>query len=112
MDAQHVADAVGDLMGSMGFDGECGRKLPSELEALGLEDVQAEGRVRLIRGGTADTAFFTLSLESLREALVSSDRARDEEIRRVARELRGAGTYRPEPDPRRLSRPAGKLSAQ
>jgi hypothetical protein len=80
VDAQHVADAVGDLMGSMGFDGECGRKLPSELEALGLEDVQAEGRVRLIRGGTADTAFFRLSLESLREALVSSGRARDEEI--------------------------------
>jgi SAM-dependent methyltransferase len=80
VDAQRVADAVGDLMGSMGFDGECGRKLPSELEALGLEDVQAEGRVRLIRSGTADTAFYKLSLESLREALVSSGRARDEEV--------------------------------
>ncbi len=78
--SERVMDAVLDLMASMGHDGECGRKLPTELEALGLKDVQAEGRVRLIRGGTPDTAFFTLSLESLREALVSSGRARDEEI--------------------------------
>jgi SAM-dependent methyltransferase len=78
--AQHVTDAVLDLMASMGFDGECGRKLPTELEALGLKDVQAEGRVRLIGSGTPDTAFFRLSLETLREALVSSGRARDEEI--------------------------------
>ena len=77
---QRVMDAVLDLMASMGHDGECGRKLPTELEALGLEDVQAEGRVRLIGGGTPDTAFFRLSLEALREALVSSGRARDEEI--------------------------------
>ncbi len=38
--AQRVTDAVLDLMSSMGHDGECGRKLPSELEALGLEDVR------------------------------------------------------------------------
>jgi SAM-dependent methyltransferase len=78
--SERVMDAVLDLMASMGFDGECGRKLPTELEALGLKGVQAEGRVRLIRGGTPDTAFFRLSLEALREALVSSGRARDEEI--------------------------------
>jgi hypothetical protein len=77
---QRVTDAVFDLMASMGHDGECGRKLPSELEALGLKDVRAEGRVRLIGSGTPDTAFFSLSLETLREALVSSGRARDEEI--------------------------------
>jgi SAM-dependent methyltransferase len=78
--AQRVTDAVLDLMASMGHDGECGRKLPSEFEALGLEDVQAEGRVRLIGSGTPDTAFFSLSMETLREALVNSGRARDEEI--------------------------------
>ncbi len=77
---QRVTDAVLDLMASMGHDEDCGRKLPSELEALGLKDVQAEGRVRLIGSGTPDTAFFSLSLETLREALVSSGRARDEEI--------------------------------
>ena len=79
--AQRVTDAVLDLMASMGHDGECGRKLPSELEALGLEEVQAEGRVRLIGSGTPDTAFFSLSMETLREALVSSGRARDDAAR-------------------------------
>jgi hypothetical protein len=77
---ERVGDAVLDLMASVGFDRECGRKLPSELEALGLEDVQAEGRVRLIRGGTPGAAFFRLSLESLRDALVSSRSVREEEI--------------------------------
>jgi hypothetical protein len=62
------------------FDPEFGRKLPTELEALGLEDVQAEGRVRVIRGRTPNTAFFRLSLESLRDGLVASGRASAEEI--------------------------------
>jgi hypothetical protein len=70
-DRERVADAVLDLMAATGFDRECGRKLPSEFEALGLEDVQAEGRVHLIRGGTPGAAFSSLSVESLRDALVT-----------------------------------------
>jgi hypothetical protein len=80
-------DAVLDLMASTGFDRELGRKLPTELEALGLEDVQAEGRVRLIRSGTPDTAFFRLSVESLRDALVASARASNEEIERMLADI-------------------------
>jgi SAM-dependent methyltransferase len=79
-DRQRVGDAVLDLMSSAGFDRDCGRKLPSEFEALGLEEVQAEGRVRLIRCGTPAAAFFRLSLESLREALVNSRGLREEEV--------------------------------
>jgi SAM-dependent methyltransferase len=79
-DRQRVADAVLDLMASVGFDRDCGRKLASEFEALGLEDVQAEGRVRLIRAGTPGAAFFMLSLESLRDALINSRRLGEEEI--------------------------------
>ena len=75
-----VAEAVLEQMASVGFDRECGRKLPSELKALGLEDVQAEGRVRLIHSGTPEAAFSRLSLASLRDALVSSGRAREDEI--------------------------------
>ena len=77
---QRLLEAMLDLMGSLGFDRECGRKLPAELEALGLEDVRAEGRVRVIRSGTPDTVFFKLSLGALRDALVSSGRALDTEI--------------------------------
>jgi SAM-dependent methyltransferase len=70
----HVIDAVLDLMGALGFDRHCGRKLPGLLDALGLEDVQAEGRVRLVRSGTPDVTFFKLSLVTLRDALVESGR--------------------------------------
>ncbi len=89
---ERVLDAVFELMASLGFDGECGRKLPTELEALGLTDVQAEGRVRLVRSGTPNTAFFKLSLESLRDALVSSGRARAEEIDETLANLEQSGS--------------------
>lgn len=78
--AERLIDALLDLMGSLGFDRECGRKLPSEFEALGLEEVGSEGRVRLIRSATPETAFFKLSLGALRQALVDSGRAADSEI--------------------------------
>lgn len=78
--AMRLSDAVLDLMAANGFDAECGRKLPAALEALGLDDVRAEGRVRLIRSATPDTAFFKLTVESLHDVLVSSGRMRDEEI--------------------------------
>jgi hypothetical protein len=76
-----------DLMGAVGFDRACGRKLPAELEALGLEDVRAEGRVRLIRGGTPDTAFFRLTLQALQERLLESGRAQDGEVEESLEEL-------------------------
>jgi SAM-dependent methyltransferase len=67
---EKVADAVLGLMAEAGFDPHFGRRLPAELEAAGLEGVQAEGRVRLVRGGTPETAFFRLSLDSLRGTLL------------------------------------------
>jgi SAM-dependent methyltransferase len=70
-----TVDAVCDLMAQLGFDRHCGRKLPAVLEAAGLHDVQADGRVRVVRGGTPETAFFRLSMTSLRDRLVESGRA-------------------------------------
>lgn len=78
--AERVSNAVLDVMGSAGFDRECGRKLPLELEALGLQDVQCEGRAHVVRGGTPETAFSELSLRAMREAVVSSGRATEEEV--------------------------------
>lgn len=77
---EKVADAVLGLMAEAGFDPNFGRRLPVELEAAGLEDVEAEGRVRLIRGGAPETAFFRLSLGSLRETLVQRGLLTGEEI--------------------------------
>jgi SAM-dependent methyltransferase len=88
----HVADALLELMAAAGFDRFCGRKLPAELEALGLEDVHAEGRVRLIRSGTPDTAFFRLSLETLSGTLVEQGRVERAEVDAALERLEAPGT--------------------
>ena len=49
---EKVADAVLGLMAEAGFDPNFGRRLPAELEATGLEDVEAEGRVPAMTGLT------------------------------------------------------------
>lgn len=79
-DFDRVIDAVLDEMGAFGFDRECGRKLPLEFERLGLDEVHAEGRVRVIRSGTPETAFAKLSVTTLRGRLVEAGRATDAEI--------------------------------
>jgi SAM-dependent methyltransferase len=96
-EGDEVANALLDLMSSVGFDQACGRKLPTELEALGLRDVESEGRVRLIRGGTPDTVFFKLSLEALRGRLVEMGAKTDEEIDRLLTRLDEPGTTRLSP---------------
>lgn len=77
---EKVAEAVLGLMAEAGFDPNFGRRLLEQLTAAGLEDVEAEGRVRLIRGGTPETAFFRLSLDSLHETLVERGLLTEEEI--------------------------------
>ncbi len=64
--------ALLELMSRSGFDPSFGRRLPSELRAAGLPDVQAEGRVRVFAGGTAETAFSRLTLVAMRERIVTS----------------------------------------
>jgi SAM-dependent methyltransferase len=82
-----VLDAVIGLMEQAGYDRFFGRRLPSELRSLGLEDVHAEGRARLVQGGTQDTAFFRLSLESLREPIVASGALTDDQAGEALRLL-------------------------
>jgi SAM-dependent methyltransferase len=77
---EKITEAVLGLMAEAGFDPNFGRRLLAELDAAGLEDVEAEGRVRLIRGGTPETAFFRLSLDSLRETLIERNLLSEEEI--------------------------------
>jgi SAM-dependent methyltransferase len=69
---ERVTGAVLGFMEKAGFDPRFGRRLVQELRAAGLEKVEAEGRVRLIRGATPETAFYRLSLQALRDSLVES----------------------------------------
>src|SRR5262245_8490531 len=71
-DLDRAWSTVIDIMARSGFDPSFGRRLPSELRAAGLVDVQAEGRVRLFAGGTAETAFSRLTLTAMRERIVTS----------------------------------------
>jgi SAM-dependent methyltransferase len=75
-----VLTAVLGFMEKAGFDPRFGRRLVAELREAALGDVEAEGRVRVIRGGTPETAFYRLSLESLRGALVESGALSEEEV--------------------------------
>jgi len=75
-----VQGAALGFMEQAGFDPYFGRRLIGELEAAGLDDVSAEGRVRVVQGGTPDTAFFGLSLVSLRAALVDAGTIEDAEV--------------------------------
>jgi SAM-dependent methyltransferase len=67
-----VQDATLGFMEKAGFDPYFGRRLVPELNGAGLEDVSADGRVRVIQGGTPETAFFRLSLMALREMLLEA----------------------------------------
>jgi SAM-dependent methyltransferase len=82
-----ILESVIGIMSSFGFDCECGRKLPLELESLGLEDIRAEGRARVIRGGTPETAFARLTVTTLRERLVESGLASESQIDAVLQRL-------------------------
>jgi SAM-dependent methyltransferase len=77
---ERVTGAVLGFMEKAGFDPRFGRRLVSELSEVGLSDVNSEGRVRLIRGGSPETAFYKLSLEALRLPLIDSGALSEEEI--------------------------------
>jgi SAM-dependent methyltransferase len=66
---ERVGDAVLALMARSGFDPRAGRKLVSELTRAGLEDVAADGRVAVYRGGSPAAAWSRLTLEALRDRL-------------------------------------------
>ena len=70
-DLERVWSAVLEIMARSGFDPCFGRRLPSELRAAGLTDVEAEGRVCVFAGGTPETAFSCLTLTAMRERLVT-----------------------------------------
>jgi SAM-dependent methyltransferase len=69
---ERVMNGILGFMANAGFDPHFGRRLRAELDAAGLDDVDAEGRQRMLTGGTSEMDFFRLSLVSLREPLVET----------------------------------------
>jgi SAM-dependent methyltransferase len=84
---QRVQDTALSFMEKAGFDPYFGRRLLAEMAAAGIERAAAEGRVRVIRGGTPETAFFRLSLLALRESLLEAGTITEEEVERALAQL-------------------------
>ena len=60
-----------------------GRELPARLRANGLVDVDNEGRVWIMEGGSPGARWFRLSMAHLRTRLVGPDKLTDTEVDRM-----------------------------
>ena len=76
-----VVAAMRHLEATCPIDCEYGRRLLDDLQAVGLVDVEAEGRVPVVRGGTPPAAHFLgLTLEKLRDPLLGTGLVGDAEF--------------------------------
>lgn len=64
--------ALRAVMDAQGVDLQCGRTTPGQLRALGLEEVDSEGRVFLWRGGTPGAALVRANYEQLTDTILAS----------------------------------------
>jgi SAM-dependent methyltransferase len=71
------------LAASGGTDPSYGRRLYADVCALGLADVEAEGRVSMGRGGTPYADFFRLSYSQSRARFIESGHLTPEEVDRL-----------------------------
>jgi SAM-dependent methyltransferase len=75
-----VAGAMVDFLRSTGADLDFGRLLYSVLTERGLEDVDAEGRVYMMRGAHRSSTVLRFSLERVREPVVAAGSVTEEEF--------------------------------
>jgi len=67
-----VTEAVITFMAQAGCDPRYGRRVVADMAAAGLSDVRGEGRALVIDSHSPGFAFFRLSFESLRDAVVGA----------------------------------------
>lgn len=75
-----VGEGLLTVMSKRGYDRFCGRKLPSRLEEAGLDAVEADGQVKVIRSGTPEAEFFRLSVVALREQIIATGKVTAERV--------------------------------
>jgi SAM-dependent methyltransferase len=71
------------LCQAMGTDPYAGRRGAGELRALGLTEVDAEGRVFMVRGGTPPAEVWRLTAEQVRPRLIASGLLSADDMARV-----------------------------
>jgi SAM-dependent methyltransferase len=67
-----------------GADPNYGRRLYGVLRSAGLVKVAAEGRLAVAQGGSAESRFWRLTCEQMREALLATGAVSEEELDRYA----------------------------
>jgi SAM-dependent methyltransferase len=73
-------------------DPQYGRRVFDDLTAAGLAAVAAEGRCAIVRGGSAPAAdFLRLTIEKVRDALISGGRVREAEFAQAVAALEDPG---------------------
>jgi SAM-dependent methyltransferase len=85
--------ALVKVMMAYGYDPEYGRKLPSLLAEAGLEDIGADIRGPLLRGGTPGMAAATYSLIQLRDRFIEMGLLSEKEINRVLTWVEDPNTF-------------------
>lgn len=75
-----VLVAVQKFLAAAGFAPMFGRRLPVLLREHGLVDVGGEARSRMLRGGTPEMEFFTLTIERARTAMVAAGLISDNDV--------------------------------
>jgi SAM-dependent methyltransferase len=76
-------NAVTQMMRTVGIDPEYGRRLPGQLLACGLVEVDAEGRSHLLRGGSPEVRGIRLGAAQLADRIVRQGLLTREEIDQV-----------------------------
>jgi SAM-dependent methyltransferase len=76
----NVQNAVWRLMTERGTDGYYGRQLWGRLRALGLLEVEAEGRVCMYQGSSPGAQLLLAAVEQMREILLRSGWVTEQEI--------------------------------
>jgi hypothetical protein len=89
--------AMREVMTARGVDFRYGRLLPARLRALGLADVNAEGRVPLWRGGAAGGALLRANFEQLRDAILATGRVTADQFAHDLARLGDEDFMRPSP---------------
>ncbi len=72
--------AVQEFLASAGFAPMFGRRLAGLFRDQGLVDVGCEARSRMLKGGTPEMEFFTLTIERVRTAMVAAGLISDDEV--------------------------------
>jgi SAM-dependent methyltransferase len=85
--AARVSTAVLDFMAEAGFDPYFGRRLLRGLRDRGLADTGSEGRTLVMGAEHPGTAFYRLSLMSLRDPVVSRGTVTEAEVDDMVKEM-------------------------